>query len=169
MPIHVHFSSLIPQDVDIHSCHLLLDHIQFTLIRGPNILGSYAILFFTASNFTFTTRYIHSGVSFPLWLSCFILSGAVSLLFPSSILNTFECGRLIFWRHIFLPLHTVHGVFMARILEWLAIPTAGGPHFVRTLHFDVSWVALHDVAQSFTGLRKPRCHDKVVIMKGHPH
>ena len=28
----------------------------------------------------------------------------------------------------FLPLHTVHGVFMARILEWLAIPTSGGPH-----------------------------------------
>ena len=36
--------------------HLLSDHIQFNLIHGPNIQGSYAILFFTASDFTFTTR-----------------------------------------------------------------------------------------------------------------
>ena len=27
--------------------------------------------------------------------------------------------------------------------------------FVRTLHFDVSWVALQGMAHSFTGLRKP--------------
>ena len=27
------------------------DHFQFTLIHGPNIPGSYAILFFTASEF----------------------------------------------------------------------------------------------------------------------
>ena len=26
--------------VDIHSCHLLFDHFQFTLIHGPNISGS---------------------------------------------------------------------------------------------------------------------------------
>ena len=28
----------------IHSCHLLFDHVQFTLIHGLNIPGSYAIL-----------------------------------------------------------------------------------------------------------------------------
>ena len=43
-------------DVSVYSCHLLPDHVQFTLIHGPNIPGSYAILFFTASDFTFTTR-----------------------------------------------------------------------------------------------------------------
>ena len=32
--------------------HLLLDHVQFTLIHGPNIPGSYAVLFFTTSDFT---------------------------------------------------------------------------------------------------------------------
>ena len=32
----------------------------FTLIHGPNIPGSYAMLFFAASDFTFTTRHIHS-------------------------------------------------------------------------------------------------------------
>ena len=53
-------------DANVHSCHLLFDHFQFTLIHGPNIPGSYAIFFFTASNFTFTTRYNHNWASFPL-------------------------------------------------------------------------------------------------------
>ena len=57
--------------MDVHPCHLL-GHIQFILIHGPNIPGSYATLFFTASDFTFTTSHIHNWVSFPLWSSCFI-------------------------------------------------------------------------------------------------
>ena len=40
----------------IHSCHLLLDHVQFTLIHAPNIPDSHSLLFLTASDFTFTTR-----------------------------------------------------------------------------------------------------------------
>ena len=47
------------------------------------------MLFFTASDFTFTTRHIHSWASFLLWSSSFILSGAISNcppLVPSSIL-----------------------------------------------------------------------------------
>ena len=32
--------------------------------------------------------------------------------------------------------HTVHGVFKARILKWLAIPFSSGPHSVRPLHHD---------------------------------
>ena len=35
-------------NVDVHSCHLLFDHFQFTLIHGLNIPGSYTILFFIA-------------------------------------------------------------------------------------------------------------------------
>ena len=35
----------------MHSCPLLFDHFQFTLIHRPNILGFYAILFFTALDF----------------------------------------------------------------------------------------------------------------------
>ena len=57
------------------NCCLLFDHFQFTLIQVnwpvPNIPGSYAILFFTASNFAFTTRHIHNWALFPLWLSLF--------------------------------------------------------------------------------------------------
>ena len=39
---------------------------------------------------------------------------------------------LIFQCPTFLPFHTVHGVLPARILEWFAIPSSSGPHFVRT-------------------------------------
>ena len=77
----LHFNSLITK----MSCHLLLDHIQFTLIHGPNIPGSYAILFFIASDFTFTTWHIHNCAAFPLcsslWpsesesVSCSVVSG----------------------------------------------------------------------------------------------
>ena len=38
----------------------------------------------------------------------------------------------------FLSFHTVHGVLKARILKWFAIPFSSGPHFVRTLHHDLS-------------------------------
>jgi len=70
---------------------------------------------------------------FHFWPSLFILSGAISLLFPSNILDTFWPGGLIFWCHMFLPFHTVHGVLEARILEWFAIPSSSGPHSVRAL------------------------------------
>ena len=90
--------------------------------------------FFTASDFTFTTRHIHSWVLFLLWLSLFIPSGAISRLFSSSILSTCRPGELIFQCPIFLPFHIVHGVLRARMLKWFAIPFSSGPHFVRTLH-----------------------------------
>ena len=44
------------KDVNIHSCHLLLD--QLTLIHGHIIPDSCAMLFFTTLDFTFTPRYI---------------------------------------------------------------------------------------------------------------
>ena len=78
------WSSLLP---------LLLDHIQFTLIHGPNISGFYAILFFIALDFT--TRHIHNWASFLLWPNCFILSGAICnclLLFLSNIVGIIWLG-----------------------------------------------------------------------------
>ena len=53
---------------------------EFTLIHGPNIPDSYAILFFTASDFASITSHIHNWVLFLLWLSLFILSWAISPL-----------------------------------------------------------------------------------------
>ena len=71
-----------------------LNWIKYTIVQftGPNIPGSYATLFFTASDFTFTTKHIHNWASFLLWASCFILSGAFHNcppLFTSSILDIF--------------------------------------------------------------------------------
>ena len=92
-------------DVDVHSCHILLDHIPFSLIHRLDIPGPHVILFFTASDFIFNTRYIHSWVSLPLWFS-----------FPNSILDTYWTWGFIFWCYIFLRFHVAHVVLEARIL-----------------------------------------------------
>ena len=66
---------------DVHSCHLLFDHFQFTLIYGPNIPSSYAKCFFTVSDFIFTARHTKIGcfqTLFPLWFNLFISSGVIS-------------------------------------------------------------------------------------------
>ena len=94
-----------------------------------------------------------------LLASHFILSGAISncpLFFTSSIL---EPEWLIFWCHIFLPFHTIHGLFAARVLEWFAIPS-----FVRALHYDLSVLGdPHGMAYIFVELCKPLCPDKDVV------
>ena len=64
-----------------------LTHFQFALIHGPNIPHSYAILLFIASDFTFITGHIHNWVLLLLWLHPFILSGVMSPLISSSILD----------------------------------------------------------------------------------
>ena len=117
---------------------ITVDHFQFTLIHGPNIPGSYAILLFIASDLAFITSNIHNWVLFLLWLSLLILSGAISPLFSSSILGTYCPGEFIFPFDNFLPFHTVHSVLKERILKWFAIPFSSGPPFVRTLHHDPS-------------------------------
>ena len=86
-------------------------------IHEPNIPGSYAILFFTASDFTSITNHIHNWMSFSLWLCLFIISGVIFPLFSSSILGVYRHGDFILQCHIFLPFHTVHGVLKARILK----------------------------------------------------
>ena len=77
----------------------LFDHFQFTLIHGPNVPGSYAILFLTALDFTSITSHVRSWVLFLLWLSLFTPSGALSPLFSSAILGTYWPGEFIF--HLF--------------------------------------------------------------------
>ena len=119
---------------------------EFTFIHGPNIPGSYAILFFTASDFTSITSHIHNWALFSLWLSHFILFGVISPLFSSSILGTYLLEEFIFQCPMFLPFHTVHGALKARILKWFAIPFSSGPH------------DLHGMAHSFIGLDKAVLH-----------
>ena len=141
----------------------------FTLIHGPDIPGSYAILFCIVSDFTFTTRHIHNCISFPFWPSCFIFSGTIHIcppLFPNSILDTFWPGELILHCRIFLPFHTVHGLLMVRILKWFAINSSSGLHFVRTLQYGPSILgSLAWHGHSFVELHKLFSHDKVMIHK----
>ena len=132
--ILAHFSSLIVTC----RCSLLLSPfypLPFALIHGPNIPGSYAILFFTASDLTLqpeTSTLVH----------CFQF-GSASLFFlelflhsSSGVLGTYRPGKFIFKCHIFLSFHTIHGVLKAKMLKWFAIPLSNGPCFVRTLHHD---------------------------------
>ena len=89
--IFIHFSSLISKTSVVtlaFSCFTPSSLPWF----GPNTPGSYAILFFTALDFTFTTRHIHNWASFSFWLSLFIFSGSISVLFSSSILDTYRPG-----------------------------------------------------------------------------
>ena len=106
------------------------------LIHGPNIPGSYAILLFTASNLASFTSPIHKWALFLLWLHPFILSGVISSLISSSILDTYWPGEFLFQYPIILPFHTVYGILKARILKWFAITFSNGPHSVRPLHHD---------------------------------
>ena len=127
--------------------NLLFDHFQFALIHGPHIPGSYAILLFTALDLASTISHIQNLVLVLLWLHPFILSGVISLLISSGILNTYRPGEFTFHCPIILPFHTVHGVVKARILKWFAIPFSSGPHSVsgplpttqeKTLHMDIT-------------------------------
>ena len=61
-------------------------------------------------HWTFTTRHVHSWASFLLWFNFFILSRTIYPLFPSSILDTYQPGGLIFQFHIFLPFHNVYEI-----------------------------------------------------------
>ena len=153
----------------IFTLAITLDQFQFTLIHGPNIPGSYAILFFKASDLTCTTRHIHNWALFLLWPSCSILSGAVSNcppLFPSSILDILRPGGLIFQCHIFLPFHTVHMVLKAEYWSELPFPPSVD-HVLSELPLMTcpSWVALHGIAHGFIELCKPLHHGKAVIYK----
>ena len=123
------------------SCSLLSSPVwplPICLDFGPNIPSSYAILLFTASEFTSIISHIHNWALFLLWLHLFILSGVISSLISSSILGTYQPGEFIFQSPIFVPFHAVHGVLKARILKWFAIAFPSGPCFVRTLHYDLS-------------------------------
>ena len=122
--------------MSMFSLDIYFDHIQFALIHGPNITGSYAILLFRSLDLASITSHIHSWVLFLLWLHPFIHCGVISPLISSSILGTYWPGEFFFQYSIILPFHTVHGVLKAKILKWFAIPFSSEPHSVRSLLCD---------------------------------
>ena len=91
----------------------------------------------------------------------------MSLLFPGSILDTFQPEGLIFQCHICLPFHTVHGVLQQEY--WSGLPF---PFPVDCILSELSpmtcpsWVALHGMAHSFIEFLKPLHHNKAVIHGG---
>ena len=107
-------------------------------------------------------RHIHNWVLFLLWLRLFILSGIISPLISSSILGTYWLGKFIFQCPVFLPFHTVHGVFKARILKGLPFPSPVD-HILSDLPTMTrpSWVALHSMACSFIELDNQSDHQSM--------
>ena len=132
---------------------------NFALIHGPNIPDSSAILFFTASNFIFTIRHIHNWALLTLWLSLFIPSGVISLLFSSSVWYTYWPGGFIFQCRISLPFHTIHGVLKARLLNCFPFPSSVDHILFKlsTMTY-LSWVALCSMAHSFIELGEAVIH-----------
>ena len=119
---------------------------------------------------TLTKGHIHNWALFPLWLSCFILSGAISncsLFFLSSILDTFQSGGLIFWFHIFCLFILFMGFSPQEYWSGLPFPSPLD-HILSELSTVTrpSWLALRGRAHSFIDLCKPLCHDKAVICEG---
>ena len=131
----------------------MLDHVQFTLIPGPNIPGSYAVLFFTASDFTFTTSHITTerrfcyGSASSSFLELCLCSSPVAC-WTSSDLGKEGCsssGVISFCLFI---------LFMAFLRQeyWSGLPFP--------LPVTCPWVVLCGKAHSFTELSKPLCHNK---------
>ena len=117
-----------------------------TLIHGPNIPSSYAILFFTASDFTSITCHIHSWAGFGSISSFFLQLFLTLLQEHNGHLPTWGVHLSVSYLFVF---HTVHGVLKARILKRFAISFSNGTHFVRILYHDLSiLVALDSMAHT---------------------
>ena len=134
------------------------DHFQFALIHGLNIPGSYAILLFTASDFTSITHHIHSWVLFCFgfisssFLELFLHSSPVAYRTPTS-LGSSSFGILSFCLFI---------LFMGLLRQeyWSGLPFPSPvDHVLSELSAMTcpSWVALHHMAHGFIEL------DKVVL------
>ena len=172
MPLPIHFHSLIPKMskfILIISCLTMSNLPCFMDLT----LGSCAVLFFAASEFTFINRHIQNWVSFPLWPNRFILSGTISsspLLLPSSILDTLWPGGLIFQCHRLLSFYIVHEVPWQIYWGGMPFPSPVDHVFPELSAMTrPSWVALHGMAHRFFELQKPLCHNKAVIQEEQPY
>ena len=139
--------------------------------RGPNSLGYYAIFFFTASDFTFTTRHTHSWASFLLWPNHFVLSEAISncpLFFPSGILHIFWPGDSSSFSVISFCLFILFMGFSWQEY-WSGSPFPPPEDNILSELFTItcpSWVARHGIAHSFIELCKSLSHSKTVLREG---
>ena len=107
--------------------------------------------FFIALDFTFTTR-------------CIIFSGAISLLFPSCILDTYQPGGLIFQCHIFCLFILLIGLLRQEYWSGLPFPSPVD-HVLSELSAitHLSWVALNGMAYSLIELHKAVIHVIILV------
>ena len=138
-------------------------------LNGPYIPCSYAMLFFMASDFTFTTRHIHNWELFLLWPSCFILELLAVALHscPVAYWTPFNLGAYLPGSHLFAFSYCSWGSRGKN--------TGVGCHFSPPVDHilselctmtRMSWVALHSMAHGLTELCKLLHHDKAVIHEG---
>ena len=116
------------------------------------------ILFFTVSDFTFITRHNHSCASFLLWPSLLILYGAISLLFPSSILDTYQAGGSSSIVISFCLFILFMGFFRQEYWSTLPFPLQRTTFCQNSPPWPVSDVALHSMVHSFLELHKAVIH-----------
>ena len=135
-----------------------------------NILGSYAILFFAASDFIFITRHIHNWRSFLLWLRPFILSEGISScpsLFPSSKFDTFWPGGLIFGVISFCLF--IQFMRFSWQVSWGGLPLPPPVDHILSELFTVtcpSWVALYGMTHSFMSYASPFAMTRSDLWRG---
>ena len=116
----------------------MFDHMQSTLIHGPNIPGSYAILLFTALDLPSITSHIHNWVLFLLraeafpsfFLELFLHWSPVAYWAPTDL------GSSSFTVLSFCLFILFMGFSRQEYRSGLAIPFSSGSHFVRPLHHD---------------------------------
>ena len=115
--------------------------------------------YYSLQHQTFITREIYNWALFPFCPSCFIHSGSINncpLLFPSSLLNNFQLGVLIFGVISFCFFKLFMGFSWQEYWSGLPFPPPvdnfSSELFTMT---HPSWVALHGVAHSFTELCRP--------------
>ena len=147
MTIPVHFSLLIAKMSMFTLAISYLTASNLPWFMDLTIPCSYAILLFTASDFTSITSHIHYWVLFLLWLHLFIPSGVISPIFSRSTLGTYQPGEFIFQCPIFWFFILFMG--FSRQGYWSVLPFPSPvDHVLSDLSTMTgpSWVAPHGMA-----------------------
>ena len=142
-----------------YSYHHLLEYVQFTLIHGPNIPGSYVLLFFSALDFSSIPSHITTG-------HCFHF-GSISSFFLEFFLHSFPVA---YWAPTNLGSSSfsvlsfcLFVLFMgfSRQEYWSGLPFPSPVDHVLSeisTMTHLSWVALHGMAPTFIELDKAVVH-----------
>ena len=153
-------------DIDAHSCHLLLDHVQLPWFHWANLPGSYVLYSIRLSPPGTSTTEHHfftgPGISFflePLVIALHSFSAAYWT--PSDLENSsssviYFCLFILFMQFSWQKYWSC----------WPFSPPVDHTCQNTPIWSAWPWVALHSIAHSFIELHKPLYHDKDVIYEG---